>query len=133
MVIEDQPVNCNIRMLRFRAAIFSLWLIMLKHHGKPPGPRGLYCLFLTFSSLLSLDILLSFIIYMHVFNPIKNVWTFGLPWLFVIPTVTLLAPFWGIFASFAGSSGMLKTYSSMNATIFIVNYPLTLFYMLYMR
>lgn len=28
---------------------------------------------------------------------------------------------------------MLKTYSSMNATVFLVNYPLTLFYMLYMR
>lgn len=28
---------------------------------------------------------------------------------------------------------MLKIYSSMNATIFLVNYPLTFFYMLYMR
>lgn len=70
---------------------------------------------------------------MHVFNPIVNLWTFGLPWVFVLPAVTLIAPFWGLIASMAGSPGMLKTYSSMNATVFLVNYPLTLFYMLYMR
>lgn len=106
---------------------------MLKHHGKPPGQKGLYCLFLTFAALISFDILLSFVIYIHVFNPIVNLWTFGLPWVFVLPAVTLIAPFWGLIASMAGSPGMLKTYSSMNATVFLVNYPLTLFYMLYMR
>ena len=106
---------------------------MLKHHGKPPGQKGLYCLFFTFSALLSFDIMLSFVIYSHVFHPITNLWTFGLPWVFVLPAVTLIAPFWGLIASMAGSSGMLKTYSSMNATVFLINYPLTLFYMLYMH
>lgn len=133
MALQEERGGCKYRMLRLRGVLFSLWLLLLKHHGKPPGQKGLYCLFLTFAALLSFDIMLSFVIYIHVFNPIVNLWTFGLPWVFVLPAVTLIAPFWGLFASMAGSPSMLKTYSSMNATIFLVNYPLTLFYMLYMR
>ncbi len=53
--------------------------------------------------------------------------------MFILPAVAFLGPLWGILASMSGSAPMLKTYSSMNATLFLVNCPLTFLFMLYMR
>lgn len=79
-----------------------------------------------------MDLLLTATTLLHVLHPLDNVWTFGLPWLFVLPLVTVLGPIFGLFGSVLGSSSMLKTYSSLNATTFLVNAPLTLAYMIYL-
>lgn len=61
--------------IRYRAMWYSLWLAMLKHHGKPPGQAGLSWLFFGFASFVTLDLLLNVIIYAHLFSPIGNMWT----------------------------------------------------------
>ena len=133
LALQKPRDSCKYRCIRFRAMFYSLWLLMMKHHGKPPGANGLNWLFFGFAATISIDILLTFVIYIHVLSPLDNVWTFGIPWLFILPCLTFLAPLWGFMGSMIGSPGMLKTYSSMNATVFLLNYPLTLAYMVWLE
>lgn len=123
--------GCKHCYVGFKAWWYSLWLLALKHHGKPPNRGSLSCLFFFYSISVSLDILLSFIIFVQVIHPMSNVWTFGVPWLFILPLVTVLSPVWGFLGSLTGSTVMLKTYSSLNATAFLVNIPLTVGVMVY--
>jgi hypothetical protein len=39
----------------------------------------------------------------------------------------VIAPFWGILGTIIGSPTMLKSFSTMNATMVVLNYPLTIF------
>jgi hypothetical protein len=43
----------------------------------------------------------------------------------------LIAPIWGLAAVCLGSATMLKSYSTMNSSMLIYNYPLTFIAMLY--
>lgn len=54
-----------------------------------------------------------------------------MPWLFVLPFVTGLAPVAGFIGAISGSTSILKTYSSFNATAFLVNIPLTILFAAY--
>lgn len=64
----------------------------------------------------------------------KHDWlTFGIPFLFIMPGVTVIAPLYGILAVMHGSPYMLKVYSTMNVMAVWFNYPLTLIPMLYLR
>jgi hypothetical protein len=38
----------------------------------------------------------------------------------------MIAPLWGLLGTFIGSPRMLKSYSTMNATMVCLNYPLTI-------
>lgn len=128
-LLKDRS-GCAHCFTNIRATFYSLWLQLLKHHGKPPNRGSLSCLFFVYSLVVSLDILMSFVIFVHVMNPLENIYTFGIPWLFMLPFVTFLGPVWGFFGSFTASTTMLKTYSSFNATAFLMNIPLTLAYMI---
>jgi hypothetical protein len=76
---------------------------------------------------LAIEFLFTTIFLLYVINPIHNVWTFGFPFLFVLPALTIVAPIWGLFGTFIGSPTMLKSYSTMNATMIVLNYPITIF------
>ena len=105
----------------------------MKNHGKPPGAGSLNKWFALYSLAFSLDILLTLIFLVHIGNPKKNVWTFGFPFLFILPGITILAPIWGLLAIGLGSSTMMKSYSNMNSSMVAINYPLTIIAMLYMK
>jgi len=131
LALQKSRIGCKYSFIRFRAMWYSLWLLMLKHHGRPPGRGGLNCLFFAFASFVSIDILLTVIIYVHVLTPFENIFTFGFPWLFILPLVTMLGPIFGFVGAMTGSPEMLKAYSSYNATAFLVNIPLTLLFAVY--
>lgn len=118
---------------RFKSVVYSIWLLLLKNHGKPPGAGTLNRWFVLYSFVFSLDILLSLIFLVHIGNPKHNVWTFGFPFLFILPGITILAPIWGLFAIMFGSATMLKSYSNMNSSMVALNYPLTIIAMLYLK
>lgn len=98
---------------------------MFKHHGRPPTGK-LNFWFLAYAIFSSLELLLTFIMLMHINNYSSNISGFGVPFLFILPGLTVIAPIWGLFAVICGSADMMKTYSNMNATMILLNYPLTL-------
>jgi hypothetical protein len=110
---------------RTQSVFYSVFIMLLKYHGSPPVQK-LSLLFILYSMVLSFELVLNMIFMLHIMNPMSNVFTFGFPYLFVLPLITLIAPVMGVVATFAGSPGLLKIYSSMNATMALVNYPLTL-------
>lgn len=70
LALQKSRVGCKYSCIRFRAMWYSLWLTMLKHHGRPPGRGGLSFLFFGFASFVTIDLLLTVIIYAHVLSPI---------------------------------------------------------------
>ena len=97
-----------------------------KANGKPPGPTGLNMWFLIFSLVFAVEVLLTLILLLHFVNPIENLYKVGIPYLLILPALTLIAPIWCFLAILIGSPTMMKSYSNMNSTMVLLNYPLTL-------
>ena len=126
-VINDAN-KCSNCYTNIRSTAYSAWILMFKQHGRPPVDR-LNFWFLGYAVTFSVELLLSFLILLHIANPSTNVTKFGLPYLFILPGLTIVAPLWGFASVLAGSADMMKTYSNMNSTLIVVNYPLTLLYL----
>jgi hypothetical protein len=115
--------NCCVRL---KSVFYSSYLMFFKANGKPPGSNGLNMWFLLFSLVFSAEVLLTLVLLLHFVNPIQNLYFVGIPFLLVLPALTLIAPVWCFLAILFGSSTMLKSYSNMNSTMLLLNYPLTL-------
>lgn len=124
---------CKHTMLRIRGFFYALWLLCFKHHGIPPRQGTRYSYFLGFAVFTALDILLTAITCLHMFSPIDNWKVIGIPFFFISPGVTLLGPFCGFLACIIASPNMLKFQASANATAVLLNYPLTLAVMFYVK
>lgn len=98
--------------------------MLFKFHGSPPTMR-LNALFVLYSMVLSFEFILSMMFLVHIMNPMSQIWTIGFPYIFILPALTIIAPITGLLASLVASPRMLKVYVSMNATMAMVNYPLT--------
>lgn len=109
-----------------KSVMYSLWIMMFKLHGKPPANNH-NMWFILFSMSIALELVLDLVFILHIISPVSNVWSFGLPYLFILPGITVIAPFWGILGTIIGSPTMLKSFSTMNATMVVLNYPLTIF------
>lgn len=79
---------------------------------------------------VALDLLLTTIVSVHIFSPITNLKTIGVPFLFLLPFMTICGPLLGVVGTFLGSPSCLKLQSSFNGTSVLVNYPLTIIAML---
>jgi hypothetical protein len=64
--------SCEDKCNRFRSITYSLWILFFKHHGKAPGEKGLYSIFLAFSVLIAFDIMLTMSMLGHIVGPISN-------------------------------------------------------------
>jgi len=106
--------------------------MLFKANGRAPTSK-LNFWFLMYSVYFSLELLMTMVFILHIMNPISNVFGFGFPFLFVLPGLTIIAPIWGLLAILIGSATMLKSYSNMNATLVVMNYPLTALYLLYSK
>jgi len=104
--------------------------MFFKAHGKAPE-TSLNFWFLMFAATLAVEFLMTTIFLLHIANPVANVWGFGFPFLFILPGLPIIAPFWGLLAILCGSATMLKSYSNMNSTMVLVNYPLTIFMLIW--
>lgn len=118
--------SCGDRCARLRAFIYSMWILAFKHHGKAPGEKGLYTIFLVYSMLIAFDIMLLMAMLGHIFGPVSNFQSIGVTFLLTYPIVTIMAPIFGTLGCIMGSADLLKSASSMNAAAVLVNYPLTL-------
>lgn len=115
--------NCGVRL---KSVFYSTYLMFFKSNGKPPGPTGLNMWFLIFSLVFAVEVLLTLVLLLHFVNPIQNLYKVGIPYLLILPALTLIAPVWCFLSLLIGSPTMMKSYSNMNSTMVIVNYPLTL-------
>lgn len=123
--------SCGDRCIRFRATVYAFWILFFKHHGKAPGEKGLYSIFLAFSVLIAFDIMLLMSMLGHIFGPVSNFQSIGVTFLLTYPLITIMAPICGTLGCILGSPDLLKSQSSMNAAAVLLNYPATLAVMLY--
>jgi hypothetical protein len=70
---------------------------------------------------------------LHIFGPIANFKTVGIPFFFIYPLVSVLAPIFGVLGCMAGSVSFLKTQLTMNSSCVLINYPLTLALMIFIQ
>ena len=111
------------------AFVYSVFLLAFKQHRKAPLNKVNAWVF-GYSLFLSLEIVLSAFVILKCVNPLSNVLGgVGLPFLFLLPFVTVLAPFYGLFSLIGGSVDLMKTYQSMNVTMVLINYPATMLYL----
>lgn len=132
MAVHKDDRSCSTCPTRFKSVVYSLWIMLLKYHGK--APEGwLNFWFLMFSMSLAIEFMLTTLFLLHIANPISNIQGFGFPFLCILPGLPVFAPFWGLIATMLGSVEMLKSYSSMNSTMMLVNYPITLIFLIVQR
>ena len=79
-----------------------------------------------YAILVSLDLLLTIIVCVHIVSPLTNLKTIGVTFLILPPACTVFAPIFGILGAFAGSPTLLLLQSSCNCASVLVSYPLTL-------
>ena len=129
-----KPRNaCKHKMLRFRSFWYALWVLCFKHHGIPPKAGTRFQYFLGYAIFVALDTLLTAITTIHMFHPLDNWRTVGVPYFFMLPAVTVLGPLMGILGCIFASPKMLKLQASANATAVLLNYPLTILWMLWAK
>ena len=131
LALQKPRTSCKHRMQRFRGWWYGLWILFFKHHGIPPKSGTRYQYFLGFAIFIALDTLMTLNICFHMFQPLENWKSIGIPYFFLSPAVTILGPISGIFACMLASPKMLKFQASVNATAVMVNYPLTLAFMFF--
>lgn len=101
--------SCGERCGRLRSWIYSLWILFFKHHGKAPGEKGLYSIFLIQSMLIAFDIMLLMAMLGHIFGPVSNFQSIGVTFLLTYPFITVLSPFCGAMGCIFGSADLLKS------------------------
>jgi len=131
-VLQKDPKRFKHLWPRCRSVFYSAFVLMFKFHGSPPS-GSLSMLFLMYAMVLSFELILSLIFLMHIMNPFSSIWTLGFAYVFILPAITVLGPLLGLAATMVGSPRLMMAYSSMNATMALVNYPLTLFTMCFFK
>merc|ERR1712003_597077 len=126
LALQKPRGGCKYKWTRCRGWWYSLWILFFKHHGIPPKSGTRYQYFLGFAVFLALDTLLNLNLCFHMFQPLDNWKTLGIPFFFIAPAVTVIGPILGILACIFASPRMLKLQASANATAVLLNYPLTL-------
>ena len=123
--------SCKFKCQKLRGTMYALWTLLFKHHGLPPKKGSRYPYFLAYAFFVAADLLLTVVYCVHVFSPLSNFQILGLPFLLLLPGMSLFGPLLGVVGSFCGSPGALKLQSSFNCTAVLVNYPVTLAVMLW--
>lgn len=96
------------KFLKLKGAIYATWLLMFKHHSLPPKKGSRYPYFFGFAISVSFDLLISTVLCLHCVRPLSNMQTIGVPFLLLLPAMTLVGPLLGIVSTFTGSPDLLK-------------------------
>lgn len=126
LALQKPRTSCKHKCLRFKAWWYGIWIMFFKHHGIPPKSGTRYQYFLGFSIFLCLDLIMTISVCFHMFQPVDNWKSYGIPYFFISPACAVLGPITGLLACIVASSKMLKFQASVNATSVLLNYPLTL-------
>ena len=109
-----------------RAFLYGVFLLLMKHHGKPPARQDVTIFLVVLAGVLGFDVLLLANFCFHIALPPSNFGAFGWAFILVYPLVPFFSPLMAISAAITGSAGMLKAVGNLNATMIMFNLPLTL-------
>ena len=110
----------------FRSYVYSVYLLLMKHHATPPLTGYLTPFFVAFAGVLSLDILLLIEFTFHMFLPSTNLAAFGWAFCFFYFMVPYLSPLFAIASAITGNADLLKQVGNLNSLQIMVNIPLTM-------
>lgn len=51
---------------------------------------------------LTADFILTLVFILHITHPISSIYTYGLPFLFILPGLTVITPIWGLVGTISG-------------------------------
>jgi hypothetical protein len=126
LAIRKPRNKCKHTMTRIRAHIYGMYLLLVKHHGKPPGSTNLTPFFVAFAAVLSIDIMLLINFTFHLFLPVSNMHKFGWVFCCLYFGVPYLSPIIAVAASITGDPQLLKQTGNLNSLEITVNIPLTI-------
>jgi len=113
---------------KIRASFYGLFLLLVKHHGKPPTGHDLTGYFVFMAAIVGLDIMVLINFTYHIFLPPTNFEKFGFAFFFLYPLIPILSPIFAITSAVVGSPTMLRTVGNLNATMIMFNIPLTMLF-----
>lgn len=125
LAIRKPRKKCKHTITRIRAFFYGMYLLLLKHHGRPPSTVDLTTFFVLYAAVLSLDLLILINFFFRLFLPITNMADFGWAFLSLYPLLPLASPVMAVVSAITGSVELLKTTSNMNSTMIIFNIPIT--------
>lgn len=108
LALQKPRNTCKHKMVRCRGFWYALWVLFFKHHGIPPKAGTRYSYFLGFSVFIALDAVMTAILGAHMFHPLDNWKTIGVPFLFIAPAATVIGPLCGLIACIIASTKLLK-------------------------
>lgn len=121
-------------MVRIFSSVYSLILLLFYFQAKPLR-KFYYAVYLVFSMMISLDIMLSLMFLEHLIFPAEKFLTFGLVFYFIYPMLPIVSPVLGIIGvnriclilqTLFGSPRIIKNYMNINALLCLFNYPTTM-------
>lgn len=99
----------------FRSYVYSVYLLLMKHHATPPLTDNLTPFFVSYAAVLSIDILLLINFTLHLFLPITNMAEFGWAFCFFYFMVPYLSPLFAIASAISGNADILKQVGNLNS------------------
>jgi hypothetical protein len=90
-------------------------------------------MFIWFAVLIAVDLLLLINFTLHIFFPITNFINFGFLFIFFVFGAPYFSPALALVASFKGKVDLLRTMSNMNSLMILINIPLVVLGMWYIR
>jgi len=96
------------KITAIRAKIYSIYLLLMKHHGTPPASKDLSIIFALYSAVVALDLLLLLNYTFHIFIPMNSYYSFGWIFVLVFPGVPYISPILALISAFMGSEHLMK-------------------------
>lgn len=118
------------KFTRFRAQLYGIYLLLMKHFGSPTSTNDLNIVFALFAAILTMDIMLLVNYTYHMFFPTTNFNSFGWAFIFLWPGIPYLSALTAFVGAFLGNVSLLKMTGSMNSMMIQFNIPATIFFSL---
>jgi len=126
-----KPRNQTKHMItRFRATIYSIYLMLVKNHGSQPLDKDLNKWHLLYSALLAFDFMILVNYTLHIFVA-SNFGKFGWSFFFVYWMVPYYSPLLAFISAISASERALKIMGHMNSICITVNIPVVIIVSLY--
>ena len=127
LTIRKPRRKCKHHVSKFKAQIYSIYLLLVKQQGSSPKTKDLTFFFILYASMLALDLLLLLNYTLHIFFPAENFSRFGWAFCLLVLGVPYISPAMAFTAAFFGSPELMKVMSNFNSFEILINIPLVAF------
>jgi hypothetical protein len=110
-----------------RASLYSIYLLLMKHHGSPTKSKDFNSVFVLYSCLVAIDCMVLINYTLHIFLPFRHFQQFGWAFFWFYFGVPYFSPILALLSAYTGNLEMMKTMGNMNSLMIMFNIPLTIF------